>query len=244
MSEEVKLDFEKLLWHKKNAQLEMNELDTILAEELEQISGSISANYIETIKQHTAQLAGFKYDEFRTITPEDHRECILIGHLENALKVYVNFYVICQIDLKAKEETKVDQLSFKEKFPQNYHKWIVEQEQSNIPKIYFKKDYDFVPLSVFTDKDKPKEVEFEDKICASFTTSTLIFKDCKNDGILDLIMLNQLERFSDDVDDLGDEFSYQESMGPKECLAFFEGHVLPVSKDRLILLKLPNMNPI
>lgn len=57
-------------------------------------------------------------------------------------------------------------------------------------------------------------------------------------------MLNQLERFSDDVDDLGDEFSYQESMGPKECLAFFEGHVLPVSKDRLILLKLPNMNPI
>ncbi len=79
--------------------------------------------------------------------------------------------MICQIDLKAKEDTKVDQLSFKEKFPQNYHKWIVEQEQSNIPKIYFKKDYDFVPLSVFTDKDKPKEVEFEDKICPSFTTS-------------------------------------------------------------------------
>lgn len=81
----------RLLWHKDDAQLEMNELDTILTEELEQISGSISANYIETIKKHTAQLAGFKYDEFRTLTAEDHRECILIGHIENALKVYVKY---------------------------------------------------------------------------------------------------------------------------------------------------------
>jgi len=80
--------------------------------------------------------------------------------------------VICQIDFKAKEDTKVEQLSFKEKFPLNYHKWIVEQDQSNIPKIYFKKNYDFVPLSVFTNKDRPKEIVFEDKICASFTPST------------------------------------------------------------------------
>ena len=36
----------RLMWHKKNAQLEMNEIGPIMEEELQEISGSFATNFI------------------------------------------------------------------------------------------------------------------------------------------------------------------------------------------------------
>jgi len=35
------------MWHKKNAQLEINEIGPIMEEELQEISGSFATNYID-----------------------------------------------------------------------------------------------------------------------------------------------------------------------------------------------------
>ena len=43
---------------------------------------------------------------------------------------------------------------------------------------------------------------------------------------------------------MADEFAYHESMGPKECLAFFQAHLLPSHLKRYIVLKMPNTNPV
>jgi hypothetical protein len=46
-------------------------LDEIVPDELDEISGTFSANFLSTIKEHTASLYGFKYDDSKTITNED-----------------------------------------------------------------------------------------------------------------------------------------------------------------------------
>jgi hypothetical protein len=36
-----------------------------------------------------------------------------------------------------------------------------------------------------------------------------------------------MEKASYDIEEAGNEFDYEEDMGPKECLGFFEAHLLP-----------------
>ena len=72
----------------------------------------------------------------------------------------------------------------------------------------------------------------------------VILKNCLNGGVVDLILWNQVTKYSEDIDELGARFAYEESMGAKECLAFIEGHLLPASTDRLVVLRFGNTNAI
>jgi len=67
----------------------------------------------------------------------------------------------------------------------------------------------------------------------------MILRNCNNQGVFDVILWNQVERMGTNIDDLGKKFDYDEKMGLKECLGYFEAHLLPSKIDRIIILKFP-----
>jgi len=96
---------------------------------------------------------------------------------------------------------------------------------------------------VHTDKDK-SETEFTSQICAVMTPTNVIFRHCQTKGILDVIFWVHMERSSYDIGLIENKFKYEEGMGLKECLGFFEGQVLPNLTERLIVVKHPAQDKV
>ena len=62
--------------------------------------------------------------------------------------------------------------------------------------------------------------------------------------IIDVIFWVHMQQSSYDIGLIENKFKYEESMGLKECLGFFEGQVLPSFVDRLIVVKHPAQDKV